>query len=203
VNRQTVSQQTTANRLSNQHSWHWNTTDHNGHHHDAFHDHHHHRDFAFFFFPGFFSPFFCQGFYPFHFYPYYASQYYADFGSEPYYTTYYGGASMPEWYYDTTVRLPPEMPPADPSAHLSVRVPADAEIWVDGVATKQTGAERQFVSPPLEAGQEYSYELKARWIENGREIVQTRRIPVVAGLWKTVDFTQPDAERIAPPKRVR
>ena len=89
---------------------------------------------------------------------------------------------------------------ADASVYLSVRVPADAEIWVDGVATRQTGTSRKFVSPPLSAGQEYTYELTARWTENGREVVQTRRIDVTAGDRKSVDFTQPDAETIAPPK---
>ena len=58
---------------------------------------------------------------------------------------------------------------------------------------------RKFVSPPLEPG-EYTYELKARWKEDGREVVRTRRIPVSPGARRTVDFTQPEAEPIAPPK---
>jgi uncharacterized protein (TIGR03000 family) len=208
ANRQFANHQTATHQFANQNPWHnqngshWNNIAHNDHHH-------HHRDFSFFLFPGFFSPFFYPGFYPFYFYPYYASTYYPDFGYGPYYSAYYyGGGAMPEWYYDTTVRLPAEMPqvdgagvPADLSAHLNVRVPADAEFWVDGTQTKQSGSLRQFVSPPLEAGQDYSYELKARWVENGREVVQTRRIPVFSGLWRTIDFTQPEAESIAPPKR--
>ena len=53
----------------------------------------------------------------------------------------------------------PELPvPITPknggSLVLSVKVPqAAAEIWVDGVKTTQTGLDRLFESPPLEAGQ--------------------------------------------------
>ena len=90
--------------------------------------------------------------------------------------------------------------PADASVYLTVRVPADADFFVDGVATRQTGTSRKFVSPALAAGQEYAYELTARWSENGREVVQTRRVNVTAGDRRLVDFTQPDAESIAPPK---
>src|SRR5205823_1541980 len=99
-----------------------------------------------------------------------------------YYASYYNPVA-PDWYYDTTVRLPeeyaPPMPPADgraapadTSVHLTVRVPAGADILVDGVETRQTGPVRQFVSPPLSAGNEYMYEITARWtVPNGRDVV--------------------------------
>lgn len=51
---------------------------------------------------------------------------------------------------------------------LSVRVPQPAaEVSVDGVMMTQTGTDRLFESPPLEAGQTYQYEVTARWIEGG------------------------------------
>jgi uncharacterized protein (TIGR03000 family) len=100
------------------------------------------------------------------------------------------------------------MPPADTPAapaddgnmHLTIRVPANAEIWVDGVATRMTGTVRSFVSPVLQAGKEYYYELTARWTENGRDVTQTRRINVAAGDNLSVDFTQPETETIAAPE---
>ena len=46
---------------------------------------------------------------------------------------------------------------------LSVRVPQPAaEVFVNGVKTTQTGTDRTFESPPLDAGKQYKYELTAR-----------------------------------------
>lgn len=86
-----------------------------------------------------------------------------------------------------------EAPAQDNVAHLRVAVPADAELWFDGVRTQQTGTEREFVSPPLAPGRSYHYEVRARWTENGRAIDQMRRIEVRANEWKDVDFSQPAA----------
>jgi uncharacterized protein (TIGR03000 family) len=91
----------------------------------------------------------------------------------------------------------------DTTVHVTVRVPMDAEVWFDGQQTRQTGALRQFVSPPLTPGQDYTYEVRARWTEGGKEVVQARRIDVSAASRRIVDFTKSDAEAIAPPKPVR
>lgn len=77
---------------------------------------------------------------------------------------------------------------ADNAAHVEVRVPANADIWFDGTKTTQTGTVRHFVSPPLDAGRAYSYEIRGRWMENGREVNQSRTITVRPGSQQTVDF---------------
>jgi uncharacterized protein (TIGR03000 family) len=64
---------------------------------------------------------------------------------------------------------------------IAVRVPADAEIWFDGKKTSQTGPVRYFETPPLEPGREYSYEIRARWNENGRQVERTRHVTVHPG----------------------
>jgi uncharacterized protein (TIGR03000 family) len=82
--------------------------------------------------------------------------------------------------------------PAPNTVLLNVRVPeADAEVWIDGVKTTQRGTARQYISPPLTPGQRYSYEITARWTENGKEVSQTRKVPIQAGQNVSVDFTQP------------
>ncbi len=96
-----------------------------------------------------------------------------------------------------------QQPSADLTAHVQVRVPADAEVWLGTGKTRQAGAVREFVSPPLVPGQEYTYEVRARWAEGGKEVDQTRRIDVHAGSWKGVDFTRPTPEVVEPPKPVR
>jgi uncharacterized protein (TIGR03000 family) len=77
--------------------------------------------------------------------------------------------------------------PIDTLAHLTVRVPADAKIWIDGTATTSTGAVRQFESPPLTPGS-YGYDIKASWNENGRGVTQTQHVQVTAGTHINVAF---------------
>jgi uncharacterized protein (TIGR03000 family) len=60
-------------------------------------------------------------------------------------------------------------------------VPADAEVWFNGVKTKQTGAQRYFFSPPLAAGKQYTYQLLARWSKEGKPIERKQELDVRAG----------------------
>jgi uncharacterized protein (TIGR03000 family) len=83
-------------------------------------------------------------------------------------------------------------PKAEP-ANLLVRLPTDARLSVDGTPTKQTGAERRFVSPPLEPGQKYSYTLTASWEPNNyTKITRTRKAIVQAGQQTEVDLNKAD-----------
>jgi uncharacterized protein (TIGR03000 family) len=62
-------------------------------------------------------------------------------------------------------------------ATIIVSLPAEAKLSIDDAATTSTGAVRTFVSPVLENGREYHYDLKAE--VNGKSL--TRRIAVRAG----------------------
>jgi uncharacterized protein (TIGR03000 family) len=82
-----------------------------------------------------------------------------------------------------------KIPEPDPnSATMNVRVPAGAEMWFEGSKTGQRGAVRTFVSPPLEPGQGYTYAVRARWNEGGKEIEQTKQVHVKAGERVDVQF---------------
>jgi uncharacterized protein (TIGR03000 family) len=81
------------------------------------------------------------------------------------------------------------------AAILSVRIPPDAQLSVEGQATQQRGMFRQFVSPPLTPNREFTYDIKATWNQNGREVTQTRHVPVRAGQQVRVDFMQPQAQQ--------
>jgi len=72
-------------------------------------------------------------------------------------------------------------------ASINVRVPADATIRFNGSETSQKGAFRQFVSPPLAAGREYTYDVQARWNEGGKDVTRNRRVTVRPG--ETVDVS--------------
>ena len=77
-----------------------------------------------------------------------------------------------------------------PCVRLTVALPDPAAaVWVQNAATTQTGTERQFESPPLEAGREYEYELVARWTgPDGKPVAETRQVRATAGQTVRVSF---------------
>jgi uncharacterized protein (TIGR03000 family) len=76
-------------------------------------------------------------------------------------------------------------------ATIELVVPADAQLWFNGQATTQTGTVRRFVTPPLNADNDYSYEMKARWIKDGQPMEETRTISVVAGGFRRINLSDP------------
>jgi uncharacterized protein (TIGR03000 family) len=76
----------------------------------------------------------------------------------------------------------------DTFAYVIASVPTSAEVWINGMKTNSTGRIREFQSPPLTSGQRYSYEIQARWSENGREVTQTQKVPITAGAHVIVGF---------------
>jgi uncharacterized protein (TIGR03000 family) len=81
----------------------------------------------------------------------------------------------------------------DPTCiRVAVKVPdKDAAVWVNKAETKQKGADRVYVSPPLPGGGKYQYELTAEWTENGRPRSETRTVTALPGEAVVVDFTRP------------
>lgn len=71
---------------------------------------------------------------------------------------------------------------------VAVHVPADAEVWFDGDSTKQGGEWREFASPPLTPGKDYSYDVRARWTVGGQAVEQTRTVVVRANDKVEVSF---------------
>src|SRR5205807_2233442 len=89
------------------------------------------------------------------------------------------------------VLLAADAPVPPDRALILVRLPASATLAFDSDATKQTGPERLFVTPPLPAGKKYTYELKAVWTENGEKREETRTVEVQAGVQTAVAFGGP------------
>jgi uncharacterized protein (TIGR03000 family) len=82
-------------------------------------------------------------------------------------------------------------PPAPGNAaRIRLIVPADAQVWFGDMATRQTGAVRNFESPALTFGKSYTYDVKVQWTENGKEMTRRRAVGVSANSSVTVDFTQ-------------
>jgi uncharacterized protein (TIGR03000 family) len=88
------------------------------------------------------------------------------------------------------------------AALFRVRVPADAEIWFSGEKTAQRGSYRLFVTPEVDAGRTLAYDVRARWRQDGQEVVRKRTVTVRAGDRLTLDFLQQDEEdTVLPPPR--
>jgi len=110
------------------------------------------------------------------------------YGGYPYYDNYYGdnyyapSNIVPNDSSSATAPTVRPRPSIDPNAVLlSLRVPANAEVLIDGSKTSQTGAVRDFVTPPLETGREFSYDIKARWTANGQPVERERHVTFHAG----------------------
>jgi uncharacterized protein (TIGR03000 family) len=74
------------------------------------------------------------------------------------------------------------------SAALTVSVPAEAKIMVNGRETKATGTLRRYVSRGLQAGYNYTYEIKAELVRDGETLTETKSVTVGAGETADVDF---------------
>jgi uncharacterized protein (TIGR03000 family) len=149
-------------------------------------------------FPGYFYG------YPFYnFYPSYGYDvpYDLGYGLDPgpmYSDSYSGAAPLYSSAYQalepySTVSRDAASVQAVSTAHVTVRVPANATLWFNGSLTTSTGSVREFQSPSLSPGR-YTYAIRARWTENGRDITQTQQVAVSPGADMTVDF--PTSSRI-------
>src|SRR5262249_61399111 len=72
------------------------------------------------------------------------------------------------------------------AARISVVVPPNAQVFFDGEKTSQRGQFRRFVTPALEQGQNYTYEIRAVWDDNGNKVERTRKVQVRAGQQSSV-----------------
>lgn len=74
------------------------------------------------------------------------------------------------------------------TARVTVKLPSDARLYVDGVLCPLKSATRAFNTPELDAGQRYYYTLKAEVVREGETRAATQRVLVEAGKLVTVEF---------------
>jgi uncharacterized protein (TIGR03000 family) len=93
--------------------------------------------------------------------------------------------------------VPPPVPPAGtPTSSdglLAVSVPEDAKIYVNGQPTSSTGSQRQYVSRDLKNGFNYSYEVRAEVVRDGKAIEQLKKVNVRAGETANLAFDFPSS----------
>lgn len=74
------------------------------------------------------------------------------------------------------------------TARITVKLPSDARLYVEGVFCPLTTATRSFDTPELDAGQRYYYTLKAEVMRDGQTKAARKRVMVEAGKEITVEF---------------
>jgi uncharacterized protein (TIGR03000 family) len=82
-------------------------------------------------------------------------------------------------------------------ASFTVRVPdPNAEIWFQDYKTQQRGTMRRFESEALDPNSTYTFTVRAKWMQNGKQMDQTRDIHARAGQNQMVDFGTQTREQI-------
>jgi uncharacterized protein (TIGR03000 family) len=79
-------------------------------------------------------------------------------------------------------------PTSENSGLLTIYVPAEAKVSINGLATRSTGSKRQYVSFGLQPGFTYKYEVKASIVRDGQLVEETRTATLTAGQRTAVAF---------------
>jgi uncharacterized protein (TIGR03000 family) len=89
--------------------------------------------------------------------------------------------------------------PAEQSGVLTVWVPFDAKVTVNGQETRSTGSRRQLVSYDLKPGLSYRYVVKAQVVRDGQLVEDTKSVTMMAGDATAVafGFNASPAEQVA------
>jgi uncharacterized protein (TIGR03000 family) len=79
-------------------------------------------------------------------------------------------------------------PTQDNSGLLTVWVPYDAKVIINGLETRSIGSKRQFVSYGLKPGFSYTYEVRAQVMRNGKTVEEVHVVKMTAGDRESVAF---------------
>lgn len=77
---------------------------------------------------------------------------------------------------------------------LTVRVPEDAKVFVNGAATKSTGTERRYVSRGLKSGESYTYQVKVEVIRDGKTLEEVKEVKLQTGENASLAFDLNEAD---------
>jgi uncharacterized protein (TIGR03000 family) len=72
---------------------------------------------------------------------------------------------------------------------LSVKVPADAKVFVNDRATTSAGADREFISRELKPGASYSYNVRVEFERDGKPVTEEKSVRLTAGQTASLSFT--------------
>lgn len=85
-------------------------------------------------------------------------------------------------------------PQSSEEALLTIQVPADAEVFVNGSKTSSVGEQRQFVSRGLKPGYSYSYDVEIKHVVDGQLISESKVVRLRSGETRSLVYTAPVAD---------
>lgn len=87
-------------------------------------------------------------------------------------------------------------PKADEGA-INLHVPGDAKVFINGVATTSSGLRRNYISRGLEAGKQYTFEVRAEVIRDGETVSETKSVTLGGGKSANLDMQLEGNELVA------
>jgi uncharacterized protein (TIGR03000 family) len=82
-------------------------------------------------------------------------------------------------------------------AELTVKVPANAQLWLGTMLSGQQGTERHFSFPALPQGDNW-FTLRSTWTDNGQTVTREKKVNMKGGANSSVDFTKATDEKAQP-----
>lgn len=153
-------------------------------------------------YPGYYYPRSGMGIYTPGYYTYYpnyvqpSAYYYVSPSLSPRAAAYYSGGYTGSAYagpgYGGAPPQSDSVSLSDSDALFNVKVPPNAEVWINGDKTTQTGSQREFISNGLTPGKLYTYEVRAKWTQDGKTFDKTQKVQIQGGERRTADFRLPD-----------
>jgi len=83
-------------------------------------------------------------------------------------------------------------------ARVIIRLPADAKLFANDVATTLSSEERWFTTPSLEKGRDFQYTMKIEYVRGGKTIADSQLVKVRAGETSRVEFTEKSVASVTP-----
>ena len=71
---------------------------------------------------------------------------------------------------------------------LTIWVPAEAKVYINGRETRSKGAQREYVSYGLKPGYSYRYQVRAEILRDGKLVEETRDLYLSGGAREAVAF---------------
>jgi len=70
---------------------------------------------------------------------------------------------------------------AERSARITVQIPSEGHIWLEGQLPGETGTSRELSSPPLKPDGKYTFHIHMRWNKEGTDYEANRTVEAIAG----------------------